>query len=82
MTSTYINLESFMKSFYLLRLYGTDFLFAGFKPTDKVGVFQPVFVEPAVGRAVQANVIHADDLPETEKDLLKYGITCVPLKVM
>ena len=61
-------------SLYALRLYGTQPLSAGFKPTEKVGVFQPVFVEPGPERSVQINIIHVDDLKETEKDLKKYGI--------
>lgn len=59
---------------YVLRLYGTNHFFAGFKPTEKIGVFQPIFVEAGVERAPQVNLVHENDLPETEKDLKKFGI--------
>jgi hypothetical protein len=62
-------------SLYALRLYGTNHFFAGFKPTGKVGVFDPAFVEPGKEKHVQVNIIHIDDLPETENDLKKMGIT-------
>lgn len=58
-----------MPRFYLLRLYSTGELFAGFKPTGKLGLFDPAFVAPGPGKSVQAQIIHEDDIEETEKDL-------------
>lgn len=60
-----------MPRFYLLRLYSTGELFAGFagwKPAGK-HIYEPVFVKPDPGKPVQAQVIHEDDIEETEKDL-------------
>lgn len=47
-------------------------LFAGFKPGPGLA-FVPVFVMPGKGKAVQANVIHEDDVRESIEDLAKLG---------
>ena len=77
-----------MDRFYVLRLYGTSSLFAGFKQremsmcsTEEVRGPEPVFVCPGPGRSVQASIIHCDDVKETEKDLKKFQITVERIQI-
>lgn len=62
-----------MARFYVLRNAEGE-LFAGFRPPREFGEFKPAFVKPAKGVPVQANIIHEDDLEETEQDLIRYKI--------
>jgi len=59
--------------FYILRDKDGK-VFGGFTSTKILGKFRPVFLQPMKGASVQANVIHAHDVCETEDDLRKAGI--------
>lgn len=70
-----------MSCFYVLRNDAAEF-FAGFKcDTAKNFYVRPVFVIPKAGAAVQAAIIHEDDLKETLEDLLKQEIKVVAVKI-
>lgn len=60
-----------MSRFYVLRSESGEF-FAGFKcDTGRNFYVRPVFVIPKSGNAMQAMILHEDDLAETKADLAK-----------
>ena len=68
-----------MDRFYVLRNAKGEF-FAGFRSAGNFK-FAPVFVIPKKGQVAQANILHGDDIDESQADLLKAGIVTERIQV-